>query len=135
MYPHAYGRPPQSPSLYKWTNGSHKLFVLRDALKLPSSGVALQVSLRHICCLLLLSERTSNTGGMDPWSSRYTSLKRLVGSLVYMASVASLADDAHKQAETLGMDSHSISLTLPGEAGEWRVDVPMRSFQGGKCFN
>ena len=32
------------------------------------------------------------------------------------------------------MDSHSISLTLPGEAGEWRVDVPMRSFQGGKCF-
>lgn len=30
------------------------------------------------------------------------------------------------------MDSHSISLTLPGEAGKWRVDVPMRSFQGGK---
>lgn len=36
-----------------------------------------------------------------------------------------------EKAETLGMDSHSISLTLPGEAGEWRVDVPMRSFQGG----
>src|ERR1700761_9305604 len=33
------------------------------------------------------------------------------------------------------MDSHSISLTLPGEAGEWRVDVPMRSFQGGKSSN
>ena len=32
------------------------------------------------------------------------------------------------------MDSHSISLTLPGEAGEWRVDVPMRSFQGGKLL-
>lgn len=36
-----------------------------------------------------------------------------------------------EKAETLGMDSHSISLTLPGEAGEWAVDVPMRSFQGG----
>ncbi|KAI0271608.1 splicing factor, Prp19-binding domain-containing protein [Gloeopeniophorella convolvens] len=36
-----------------------------------------------------------------------------------------------EKAESLGMDSHSVSLTLPGEAGEWRVDVPMRSFQGG----
>ncbi|KAI0307505.1 splicing factor, Prp19-binding domain-containing protein [Multifurca ochricompacta] len=36
-----------------------------------------------------------------------------------------------EKAEALGMDSHSVSLTLPGEVGEWRVDVPMRSFQGG----
>ncbi|KAH9036016.1 hypothetical protein EDB83DRAFT_2507751 [Lactarius deliciosus] len=36
-----------------------------------------------------------------------------------------------EKAETLGIDSHSVSLTLPGEAGKWRVDVPMRSFQGG----
>lgn len=36
------------------------------------------------------------------------------------------------QANALGMDSHSVSLMLPGETGEWRVDVPMRSFQGGK---
>jgi hypothetical protein len=36
------------------------------------------------------------------------------------------------QADTLGMDSHSVSFKLPGEKGEWRVDVPMRSFQGGK---
>lgn len=36
-----------------------------------------------------------------------------------------------EKANTLGMDSHSVSFTLPGETGEWRVDVPMRSFQGG----
>ncbi|KAH8992089.1 splicing factor, Prp19-binding domain-containing protein [Lactarius akahatsu] len=36
-----------------------------------------------------------------------------------------------EKAETLGVDSHSVSLTLPGEAGKWRVDVPMRSFRGG----
>ncbi|KAH9055576.1 hypothetical protein EDB87DRAFT_1639775 [Lactarius vividus] len=36
-----------------------------------------------------------------------------------------------EKAERLGIDSHSVSLTLPGEAGKWRVDVPMRSFQGG----
>lgn len=36
------------------------------------------------------------------------------------------------QANTLGMDSHSVSYMLPGEKGEWRVDVPMRSFQGGE---
>ncbi|KAK0464173.1 splicing factor, Prp19-binding domain-containing protein [Armillaria novae-zelandiae] len=32
---------------------------------------------------------------------------------------------------TLGMDSSSISLPLPGQDQDWRVDVPMRSFQGG----
>ncbi|KAH9005929.1 hypothetical protein EDB86DRAFT_3070997 [Lactarius hatsudake] len=37
-----------------------------------------------------------------------------------------------EKAESLGVDSHSVSLTLPGEAGKWRVDVPMRSFRGGK---
>ncbi|KAH9964536.1 splicing factor, Prp19-binding domain-containing protein [Russula dissimulans] len=36
-----------------------------------------------------------------------------------------------EKADTLGMDSHSMSSTLPGEAVEWRVGVPMRSFQGG----
>ncbi|KAH9075737.1 splicing factor, Prp19-binding domain-containing protein [Lactarius deliciosus] len=36
-----------------------------------------------------------------------------------------------EKAEALGVDSHSVSLTLPGEAGKWRVDVPMRSFRGG----
>ncbi|VDC02017.1 unnamed protein product [Peniophora sp. CBMAI 1063] len=34
-----------------------------------------------------------------------------------------------EQASSLGMDSHSVSFTRGGE--EWRVDVPMRSFQGG----
>ncbi|KAL0576387.1 hypothetical protein V5O48_005608 [Marasmius crinis-equi] len=29
------------------------------------------------------------------------------------------------------MDSSSISIPVPGEGKEWRVDVPMRSFQGG----
>ncbi|KAK0232813.1 splicing factor, Prp19-binding domain-containing protein [Armillaria fumosa] len=35
------------------------------------------------------------------------------------------------QTSTLGMDSSSISLPLPGQEQDWRVDVPMRSFQGG----
>ena len=29
------------------------------------------------------------------------------------------------------MDSSSVSLTVPGLKEDWRVDVPMRSFQGG----
>ncbi|KAI9512288.1 splicing factor, Prp19-binding domain-containing protein [Russula earlei] len=36
-----------------------------------------------------------------------------------------------EKADSLGMDSHSVSLTPPGETAEWRIDVPMRSFQGG----
>ncbi|KAA1468417.1 hypothetical protein DENSPDRAFT_863571 [Dentipellis sp. KUC8613] len=36
-----------------------------------------------------------------------------------------------EKATALGMDSHSVSITPPGYSGEWRVDVPMRSFQGG----
>ena len=39
-----------------------------------------------------------------------------------------------EQANALGMDSHSVSFTLPDETEEWRVDVPMRSFQGGRSF-
>lgn len=35
------------------------------------------------------------------------------------------------QASSLGMDSHSISVDIPGYDEEYRVDVPMRSFQGG----
>lgn len=30
------------------------------------------------------------------------------------------------------MDSHSVSISSADEADEWRIDVPMRSFQGGK---
>ncbi|KAI0035259.1 splicing factor, Prp19-binding domain-containing protein [Vararia minispora EC-137] len=37
-----------------------------------------------------------------------------------------------EKATTLGMDSHSASLALPSVPDkEWRVDVPMRAFQGG----
>ncbi|KAF7310496.1 hypothetical protein HMN09_00592100 [Mycena chlorophos] len=32
---------------------------------------------------------------------------------------------------TLGMDSSSVSIPSPKHEGEWRIDVPMRSFQGG----
>ncbi|KAF9066568.1 splicing factor, Prp19-binding domain-containing protein [Rhodocollybia butyracea] len=32
---------------------------------------------------------------------------------------------------TLGMDSSSITLPAPGKGQAWRIDVPMRSFQGG----
>ena len=35
------------------------------------------------------------------------------------------------KAPLIGMDSSSISLTVPGLKEDWRVDVPMRSFQGG----
>lgn len=31
----------------------------------------------------------------------------------------------------LGMDSSSVSLPVAGQDKTWRVDVPMRSFQGG----
>ena len=32
----------------------------------------------------------------------------------------------------LGMDASSVSVPLPGEGDKtWRIDVPMRSFQGG----
>ncbi|KAK7688299.1 hypothetical protein QCA50_008670 [Cerrena zonata] len=36
-----------------------------------------------------------------------------------------------EKASSLGMDSRSVSLDLPGCEEEYRVDVPMRSFQGG----
>jgi hypothetical protein len=36
-----------------------------------------------------------------------------------------------KKSSSLGMDSSSVSLPIPGRKEEWRVDVPMRSFQGG----
>ncbi|KAK0456909.1 splicing factor, Prp19-binding domain-containing protein [Armillaria borealis] len=39
--------------------------------------------------------------------------------------------DGDVPTSTLGMDSSSISLPLPGQDQDWRVDVPMRSFQGG----
>ncbi|KAI0074799.1 hypothetical protein K474DRAFT_1600937 [Panus rudis PR-1116 ss-1] len=36
-----------------------------------------------------------------------------------------------EKADSLGMDARSVSLELPGLEDELRVDVPMRSFQGG----
>lgn len=36
-----------------------------------------------------------------------------------------------EKASTLGMDSSSISVPFPDGDRSWRVDVPMRSFQGG----
>ncbi|KIP05790.1 hypothetical protein PHLGIDRAFT_128687 [Phlebiopsis gigantea 11061_1 CR5-6] len=36
-----------------------------------------------------------------------------------------------EKAPTLGMDCHSVSVPIPGQQGKQRVDVPMRSFQGG----
>ncbi|KAF7297845.1 hypothetical protein MKEN_01408400 [Mycena kentingensis (nom. inval.)] len=36
-----------------------------------------------------------------------------------------------EKAETLGMDSSSVSIGSAAEGDEWRIDVPMRSFQGG----
>ncbi|TFY80523.1 hypothetical protein EWM64_g3489 [Hericium alpestre] len=36
-----------------------------------------------------------------------------------------------EKATSLGMDSHSVSVPLPGFSKEYRIDVPMRAFQGG----
>ncbi|EKM60339.1 uncharacterized protein PHACADRAFT_246202 [Phanerochaete carnosa HHB-10118-sp] len=36
-----------------------------------------------------------------------------------------------EKASTIGMDSQSISVAVPGGSGKQRIDVPMRSFQGG----
>ncbi|TFK40924.1 splicing factor, Prp19-binding domain-containing protein [Crucibulum laeve] len=36
-----------------------------------------------------------------------------------------------EKASSIGMDSSSVSLPVPKFEKEWRVDVPMRSFQGG----
>ncbi|KIY66805.1 hypothetical protein CYLTODRAFT_437293 [Cylindrobasidium torrendii FP15055 ss-10] len=46
---------------------------------------------------------------------------------------ADVVFDVHvfDKTNTLGMDSSSISLPIPGEEDTWRIDVPMRSFQGG----
>jgi hypothetical protein len=70
-----------------------------------------------------------------PWTSRCMSSRRC--AVYYRALCAdaleSLTSPLHvRQAETLGMDSHSASLALPDAPdAEWRVDVPMRAFQGG----
>ena len=39
------------------------------------------------------------------------------------------------KAPSIGMDSSSISLKVPGLKEDWRVDVPMRSFQGGDILS
>ncbi|KDQ54926.1 hypothetical protein JAAARDRAFT_209119 [Jaapia argillacea MUCL 33604] len=36
-----------------------------------------------------------------------------------------------EKSDTLGMDAYSVSLPIPNSDTQWRVDVPMRSFQGG----
>ncbi|KAJ3986320.1 hypothetical protein F5890DRAFT_1005281 [Lentinula detonsa] len=36
-----------------------------------------------------------------------------------------------EKSSTLGMDSSSIVLPVPGKDQKWRIDVPMRSFQSG----
>lgn len=43
-----------------------------------------------------------------------------------------LISGAKPQASSLGMHSSSVSLPVAEGEKEWRVDVPMRSFQGGK---
>lgn len=40
-----------------------------------------------------------------------------------------------EKASTVGMDSSSISLSATGLGNEFRIDVPMRSFQGGYYTN
>ncbi|KAG2023210.1 hypothetical protein CC2G_000888 [Coprinopsis cinerea AmutBmut pab1-1] len=40
-----------------------------------------------------------------------------------------------EKASEIGMDCASIALPLPGGKGSWRIDVPMRSFQGGYYRN
>ncbi|KAK0446416.1 splicing factor, Prp19-binding domain-containing protein [Desarmillaria tabescens] len=49
----------------------------------------------------------------------------------YLLTKHSQDGDICFDTSTLGMDSSSISLPLPGQDQDWRVDVPMRSFQGG----
>lgn len=36
-----------------------------------------------------------------------------------------------EKSPTLGMDAASVSIPVAKSAGDWRIDVPMRSFQGG----
>ncbi|KAK0198042.1 splicing factor, Prp19-binding domain-containing protein [Armillaria mellea] len=49
----------------------------------------------------------------------------------YLLTKDPQGEDVAFDTSTLGMDSSSISLPLPGQDQDWRVDVPMRSFQGG----
>lgn len=140
-------RPSPLTQTIEWLN---TLICPRDTSRLLSSVVASPDSRQHICCPPRTNERTFSTK-TGPSNMRFTSLKRCVcfppflffcyvGRLIIpllffgfrnppRASLSRTLD----QADGLGMDSHSVSLTPPGEKEEWRVDVPMRSFQGGKC--
>jgi len=53
--------------------------------------------------------------------------------LLERGSKSSVEFEVHlfEKAPSLGMDSSSISIPIPGQSREWRIDVPMRSFQGG----
>ncbi|KAJ4499345.1 splicing factor, Prp19-binding domain-containing protein [Lentinula lateritia] len=50
-------------------------------------------------------------------------------SAAYLLSGSSTEVDF--ESSTLGMDSSSITLPVPGKEQKWRIDVPMRSFQSG----
>ncbi|GAW05010.1 nad fad-binding protein [Lentinula edodes] len=56
-------------------------------------------------------------------------------SAAYLLSGSSTEVDfevhVFEKSSTLGMDSSSITLPVPGKEQKWRIDVPMRSFQSG----
>ncbi|KAJ4471376.1 splicing factor, Prp19-binding domain-containing protein [Lentinula edodes] len=52
-------------------------------------------------------------------------------SAAYLLSGSSTEVDFEVHSSTLGMDSSSITLPIPGKEQKWRIDVPMRSFQSG----
>ncbi|PBK70310.1 hypothetical protein ARMSODRAFT_1083946 [Armillaria solidipes] len=71
-------------------------------------------------------------------NSQASSMPRTVKVAIIGSGLAGLTaaylltkDPQDGDTSTLGMDSSSISLPLPGQDQDWRVDVPMRSFQGG----
>ncbi|KAI0685260.1 splicing factor, Prp19-binding domain-containing protein [Cytidiella melzeri] len=69
-------------------------------------------------------------------SQRVAASARLVRN--WRSHTAQLAEmNSESIAASLGMDSHSVNVTLPGQDSttEKRIDVPMRSFQGGMYTN
>ncbi|KAJ3849304.1 splicing factor, Prp19-binding domain-containing protein [Lentinula lateritia] len=53
-------------------------------------------------------------------------------SAAYLLSGSSSTEvEFEVHSSTLGMDSSSITLPVPGKEQKWRIDVPMRSFQSG----
>ncbi|KAJ4485481.1 splicing factor, Prp19-binding domain-containing protein [Lentinula aciculospora] len=58
-----------------------------------------------------------------------TGLSGLTAAYLLSGSSSEVEFEVHSS--TLGMDSSSITLPVPGKEQEWRIDVPMRSFQSG----